>query len=98
MILRIFRAIVHDGKQDEFRAFFLGTALSGVRSSAGLESVSVGLPTEESPNEFSMVMAWRDLEALKQFTGEKWREAVIHPDEAHLLKATHVYHYRLAQV
>ena len=41
MILRLFRAIVHDGKQDEFTKFFLETALPSVRSHAGLVSVSV---------------------------------------------------------
>jgi hypothetical protein len=95
MILRFFRAIVHEGQQSDFRRFFLGTALPFVRSHAGLESVSVGLPHETSPNEFSMVMVWRDLAALKGFAGENWRQAVIHPDEAHLLKETHVHHYEL---
>jgi hypothetical protein len=98
MILRLFRVIVHEGQQSNFRRFFLGTALPFVHSHAGLESVSVGLPHETSPNEFSMVMVWRDLEALKGFAGENWREAVIHPDEAHLLKETHVHHYELARI
>jgi heme-degrading monooxygenase HmoA len=97
MILRFFRAIVHDGKQNEFRDFFLGTALPNVRSQAGLVSVFVGLPIDESPTEFSIVMVWRDLNALKGFTGEGWQEAVIHPDEVHMLKETHVHHYDLAQ-
>ena len=97
MLLRFFRAIVHEGKQSDFRQFFLGTAMPFVRSQPGLESVSVGLPHETSPTEFSMVMVWKDLEALKGFAGENWREPVIHPDEAHLLKETHVHHYELAR-
>ena len=97
MILRFFRAIVHDGKQREFRDFFLGTALPYVRSQDDLVSVSVGLPIDESPTEFSMVMVWRDLNALKGFTGESWQEAVIHPDEVQSLKETHVHHYDMAQ-
>jgi hypothetical protein len=96
MILRFFRAIVHEGKQSDFQQFFLGTALPEVRSHAGLESVSVGLPHEISPTEFSMMMVWRDLDALKGFTGENWHQPVIHPDEVHLLKETHLYHYELA--
>jgi quinol monooxygenase YgiN len=97
MILRFFRAIVHEGKQSEFRKFFLGTALPNVRAQPGLVSVSVGLPIDVSPTEFSMVMVWRDLDALKGFTGDNWQAAVIHPDEAHLLKETHVHHYGLAK-
>ena len=97
MILRVFRAIIHDGKQDEFQRFFLGKALPNVRSQFGLISASVGLPRNESPNEFSMVMVWKDIEALKGFAGEDWQRAVIDPDEVHLLKATHLYHYNLAE-
>lgn len=98
MILRFFRVIVHPGYEDDFKTFFLGTALPGVRSHSGLVSVMVGLPHASAPREFSMVMVWRDLAALKEFTGEGWQEAVIHPDEVHMLEATHLYHYDLANV
>ena len=29
---------------------------------------------------------------LQAFTGPQWREAVILPEEAHLLKSTHLHH------
>jgi hypothetical protein len=45
-----------------------------------------------------MVMVWRNLEALRAFSGNKWYEAVIHPDEAHLLKETFLHHYEVAVV
>ena len=93
MIIRFFRALVHDGRQDSFRMFLTDTALPLIRSQEGLVSVSIGLPHETSPHEFSMVMVWRDLDALKRFAGEDWKSAVIHPDEAHLLKETFVHHY-----
>jgi len=93
MIIRFFRAIVHDGKQAEFQSFFLETALPLVRSQEGLLSATVGLPHESSPREFSMVMVWRDLEAVVRFAGETWSEAVVLPEEAHLLERTLVSHY-----
>ena len=74
MITRVFRAIVHDNKQDEFQEFFLRIALPSVKSHSGLESVSVGRPLPSSPNEFSMVMVWKDIESLKEFAGENWWE------------------------
>jgi hypothetical protein len=98
MILRFFRAIVLDEQQDEFKAFFLGKALPNVRAQKGLISAWVGLPHPSSPNEFSMVMLWRDLDALKGFTGDKWQNAVIGPAEKHLLAETHVYHYEVDEV
>lgn len=93
MIIRFFRAIVHIGKEEAFKTFFTETALPIIRSQEGLISVTIGLPHESSPNEFSMTTVWRDLDALKAFAGDDWRTAVIHPDEAHLLKETYVHHY-----
>lgn len=96
MILRVFRAVVHEGKQEEFQAFFLNIALPLIRSQNGLVSVSVGLPLDETSCEFCMVMTWRDVDSIRRFAGEGWREAVVHPDEAHLLRETRVEHYLLA--
>ena len=45
-----------------------------------------------------MMMVWRDLQALKEFAGENWQEAVIDPDEVHLLKEAHTYHYEMGQI
>jgi len=64
-----------------------------IRSRDGLVSVSVGLPHEQSPNGFSMIMVWRGMDAVRAFAGEGWDRAVILPEEAHLLKRAHVHHY-----
>jgi hypothetical protein len=56
-------------------------------------SVRVGLPLEETPNDFLMVSTWSSLGGLKEFAGENWGEAVIDPREAHLLSRVSVYHY-----
>jgi heme-degrading monooxygenase HmoA len=92
MIIRFYRATVHDGQEEAFKTFLLETALPTVRTFDGLISARIGLPHESVPGEFSMVTFWRDLPALKGFTGENWRDAVVHRDEAHLLKETHVHH------
>ncbi len=97
MILRIFRAIVHEGQEEAFRAFVLGTALPLTRAQEGLVSVTVGLPRPEAPREFCMVTAWQDLEALKAFAGEDWNRPVVLPEEAHLLEASHLHHYEVAE-
>lgn len=96
MIIRFFRAIVHDGQQEAFGELFTETILPMIRSRDGLVSATIGLPHESSPREFSMIMQWRDLEAVKAFAGEDWRTAVILPEEAHLLAETHVHHYHAA--
>ena len=93
MIVRVFRGIVHDGKQDEFEKFFLETALPILEKQEGLVDVSIGMPHPLSPNEFLMVTTWRDLEALEGFTGPDWKQPVIHPEEAHLLREVFLHHY-----
>ncbi|GMG84670.1 hypothetical protein LNKW23_38860 [Paralimibaculum aggregatum] len=95
MILRIFRAVVQEGQQAAFRDFIENTALPLTRRQDGLVSVTISAPHAISPNEFSMVSVWRDLDALKAFTGESWQEAVVLPEEAHLLAASHLHHYEV---
>ena len=96
MIVRVFRAVVHEGRQDAFREFFLNTALPLVEKQAGIVSVTPGLPRPETPTEFSMIMVWQSVDALKGFAGEDWREAHIHPDAADKIREWSVHHYELA--
>jgi heme-degrading monooxygenase HmoA len=97
MIVRVFRVVVHDGKQTEFSDFFHNIALPLVQSQPGLVSVTAGAPRPETPTEFCMVMTWRDVDSLKAFAGEDWREAHIHPDEAELVRERSVHHYDLVE-
>ena len=94
MIIRVFRAIVHDGRQDEFARFFRETAIPLLESQPGMMELTVGWPMTDSPNEFMMTTTWSDLESLRAFAGEDWSNAVIDPSEAHLLRETFVHHYR----
>jgi heme-degrading monooxygenase HmoA len=93
MIIRFFRGIVHEGKEEEFQRLFVGTLLPLIRQQDGLISASVGLPHESSPREFSMESRWRDLDSIRKFTGENWGDPVIDPSEAHLIKEAFVHHY-----
>ena len=97
-IVRVFRATVKQGKEEEFRAFFLNDAVPLLRSQKGLVSVNVGLPREETPTEFMMTTTWSNIEALVGFAGDNWDKAVIDPREAHLLESTAVYHYYDAEI
>ncbi len=96
MIVRVFQVTVEAGREDAFRAFFLDTALPLMRRQDGLVSLTAGLPRPETPREFCMVMVWRDLDALKAFVGEDWREAHVHPDEIGIVASRSLRHYDLA--
>jgi heme-degrading monooxygenase HmoA len=93
MIIRVFRAIVHDGKQEEFTEFFVNKAIPILKRQRGMLGVTVGKPMSCSPNEFLMVTTWADMKALEGFAGSAWQNAVIDPDEADLLKQTFAHHY-----
>lgn len=93
VLIRVFRATIKPEAADEFRGFFLGDALSLVQSQQGMIRATVGLPSEQAPNEYLMISEWDGLASLKKFAGDQWNQAVIDPREAHLLSSAHVHHY-----
>jgi heme-degrading monooxygenase HmoA len=55
----------------------------------------VGKPRDRSSTEYVYVTVWEDVESIRAFAGERWQEAVIIPDEEHLLKYTWIGHYEV---
>jgi len=97
MIMRIFQVTTQPGKEAEFGRFFHETAIPLMLRTPGLEKVIPGAPRAESPNEFCMVMIWKDLASLKAFAGEDYESAHVHPDEAELVKARTIKHYEMVE-
>lgn len=95
MIMRIFQVVTRPGKQDEFARFFHETAIPLMRSTPGLVSVLPGAARADSPREFSFVMVWESLEALKAFVGEDYRTPHIDPAEDELVESRSIKHYDL---
>ena len=93
MIIRVFRPTIHAGMESEFESFLRDTAVPLVSRQAGLVAQYVGRPHDPSSTEFVYVTVWEDVEAIRAFVGESWQEAVIEPEEAHLLKDTWIGHY-----
>ena len=88
MIIRVFRPTIHPGKEGEFESFLRDTAVPLVSRQSGLVAQHVGKPRDASSTEYLYVTVWEDLESIQAFAGERWQEAVIAPDEEHLLKST----------
>ncbi|MEO0865098.1 MAG: antibiotic biosynthesis monooxygenase [Pseudomonadota bacterium] len=97
MIMRIFQVTTRPGKEDAFRAFFDHTAIPLMRSTDGIVAVLPGHARADSPREFSFVMVWRDLAALKAFAGEDYTTPHIDAAEAELVEARSIKHYDLAR-
>jgi heme-degrading monooxygenase HmoA len=93
VILRVFRARAHPGRQPDFEAFVPRVALPLVESQAGMVARLAGRPVAGNADEFLILSFWRDLEALRSFTGEEWEQAVIHGEAAPLLREVLAHHY-----
>ena len=98
MIIRVFRPTIHPGKEDEFEAFLQETAVPLVSQQSGLVAQQVGKPRGSSSTEYLYVTVWDDVESIRAFAGERWQEAVITPDEEHLLKSTWIGHYEALEI
>jgi quinol monooxygenase YgiN len=97
MILRIFQVTTHPGKEAAFARFFHDTAIPLMNATEGLVEVLPGAARADSPREFSFVMVWRDLDALKAFVGEDYTSPHIAPDEAELVAERRIAHYDLVR-
>lgn len=55
-----------------------------------------GAPHDD-PREFSFVVVWRDLAALKAFIGEDYASPHVDPAEAKLVELRSIKHYELVE-
>jgi quinol monooxygenase YgiN len=97
MIMRIFQVVARPGKEAEFASFFHETAIPLMKRTEGIVSVLPGAPRPDSPREFSFVMVWKDLDALKGFAGEEYQNPHIDPAEAELVESRTIKHYDLVE-
>lgn len=98
MIMRIFQVTTRPGKEEEFSRFFHETAIPLMRATDGIETVLPGRARPDSPRDFSFVMVWRDLDALKAFVGDDIASPHIDPVEAELVERRTISHYDLVEV
>ncbi|WP_170528081.1 putative quinol monooxygenase [Ruegeria arenilitoris] len=95
MIMRIFQVTTRPGKEEEFGRFFRDTAIPLMQSTPGIVHLFPGAPREDTPREFSFVLVWENLEALKSFVGKNYQSPHIDPIEADLVESRSIKHYDL---
>jgi quinol monooxygenase YgiN len=93
MVVRVFRALVHSGKEDDFQRFVLETGVPMTKAAEGCSHVTVGKSRWSARPEFVVVSHWDSVEALQAFAGPKWQEAVVMPEEEHMLDRVFCDHY-----
>jgi heme-degrading monooxygenase HmoA len=94
MIIRVFSPTIHLGKEAEFESFLRDTAIPLVSRQTGLLAQHVGRSLKASSSTYVYVTVWEDAKSIEAFAGSRWEEAVITPEEAHLLKDTSIEHYQ----
>lgn len=97
MIMRVFQVVTRPGKEEEFGRFFREKAIPLMKGTEGIVDVLPGAPRPETPREFSFVMLWESLEALKAFVGEDYQNPHIDPAEADLVESRTIKHYDLVR-
>jgi quinol monooxygenase YgiN len=93
VIVRVFRVRVHPGKEDDFERFVTETGIPTVKAQAGCSHVTVGQSRWSEKPEFVVVTHWESVEALRAFAGPDWQQAVIVPEEQHMLARVFCDHY-----
>jgi transposase/quinol monooxygenase YgiN len=93
MIIRVFRARLKPGKRAAFDRLCRTVSLPLMRAQPGCFAISIAEPKTPQSREFVLVSVWSDLDLLKRFAGEHWREATVLPGEADLLEVARVEHY-----
>ena len=97
MIMRIFQVTTRPGKEAAFAQFFHETAIPLMRGTEGCVQVLPGAARAESPRDFSFVMVWRDLDALRAFVGDDIDSPHVDPAEAELVERRSIKHYDLVE-
>jgi heme-degrading monooxygenase HmoA len=97
VVVRVFRARVHEGKEHEFERFVLDAGLPMVKAHDGCTHVTVGKSRWSEQPEFVVVTHWESIEALQDFAGPDWQEAVVEPEEEHMLAGVSCDHYEVIE-
>jgi heme-degrading monooxygenase HmoA len=96
MLVRIFRVTPQPGKDAEFATFFRDTAIPLMKGQPGLLTLHASGP-RDGDRDWCMVMVWRDEAAIRDFVGDDWQEAHVHPDEVGIVAASSVAHFDLIE-
>jgi quinol monooxygenase YgiN len=92
MIVRVFRARIHEGKEDEFLRFVLEKGVPMTKAAEGCVHVTAGKNRSGEP-EFVVISHWDSVDALQAFAGPNWQEAVVLPEEEYMLEGVTCDHF-----
>ncbi|MCC1482256.1 antibiotic biosynthesis monooxygenase [Roseibaca sp. Y0-43] len=92
-ITRIYRVRIHPHLRAEFEPLFKTVARASVADVAGCVGVTVGFPTQASPDEYAMISVWKSAGSLTAFIGPNWDRVHIPDSMAHFFESAWVHHF-----
>lgn len=92
MIIRIFRVRARPGRAAELERVVRDRGVPTIARRDGLLSLFLGRPDDGDDHDLVLLSVWRDLDALRAFKGDAWREARLLPEEVELSESTSVSH------
>ncbi|MBE7636951.1 hypothetical protein GUA87_08850 [Sneathiella sp. P13V-1] len=93
MIIRIFRVQIKPELREEFEGKFKTASVQSIEGQVGFISAEIGFPTDQAPDEYTMISRWKSKTDLIDFLGEKWGEAHIPSEMQKYLVDCWVHHY-----
>jgi hypothetical protein len=97
VIIRVFRAQIHPGKEGEFERFVRETGVPPCRRKRGAPIWPGGRSRWSDQPEYVVVTHWDSVAALEAFAGPRWQQAVIEPEEKHMLAQVFCDHYETTE-
>ena len=93
MIVRVFRVKINDGFGEEFEKAFDQISLPLIRAQKGLVSFSFGKVIDNEKDEYSLITIWESQDALIDFCGKAWDQALIPHGMEKYINECWVYHF-----
>ena len=93
MVIRLFRGRVKPERLGSLDDILMEVTLPLLENREGLLCYYIGKPLEPNANGFLVLTVWKNLQALKEFTGEDWQKSVVPERMATLLEDSFLDHY-----
>jgi heme-degrading monooxygenase HmoA len=93
MIVRLYKAHIKPGKEQEWERVIQSVALPLMRKQSGLVDAFYTWDTWGATREFAFVSVWKSLEDVKRFAGAHWDQPVVPEEERPLIQSCRVEHF-----
>jgi len=94
MIIRIFRAIVREGRHADFKKVIEMLTLPNIKHRNGMVAFYPGQPVEANSDEFVLITVWKDSAIKKFHSSTDWIKSIIPPEALPLLQEWHDQDYK----